>query len=95
MVVLGFVTVPNATAMLVVEPVGGVALDALTILSEPGVTVLFVQPALVPLLAVTDVRVEPVIENPAGVVQVPDAVVHAVNDADLIMVALGTIKLKL
>ena len=95
MVALGFVTLANVTLTLVVEPVGAVVFVALTILSDPAVAVLFVQPVAVPMLALTDVSVELAIENPVGVVHVPDAVVHAVNDADLIAVALGTIKLKL
>jgi hypothetical protein len=61
---------------------GAVVLVALTIRSDPAVAVFAVQPVDVPIVEVTDVKVEPVTEKPAGVTQAPDAVVQAVNDAD-------------
>ena len=61
---------------------GAVVFVALTIRSDPAVAVLAVQPDDVPIVELTDEKVEPVTEKPVGVVQVPDAVVQAVNEAD-------------
>jgi hypothetical protein len=90
LVALGLVTAVKLTVWF---PLDAVALAALTIRSEPAVAVLAVQPVVEPSPVGCAPIDEPVIENPAGVVHAPDAVVHAVNEADLTAVAVGTVKL--
>ena len=91
LVALGLVTVLKLT---VCEPLGAVLLAAFKIRSEPAVAVLAVQPEAAPMPVGCEPIDEPVMVNPAGVEQAPDAVVQAVNDADLIAVAPATVKLK-
>lgn len=75
-------------------PVGAATSPDLLKRSEPAVAVLTVQPEASPRFVGCDASVDEATENPAGVVQVPLAVVHAVNDADWTTVADGTVKLK-
>jgi hypothetical protein len=88
---LWFVTELNDTAWL---PLGAVPAALPVIRSDPVVDVLAVQPVVAPRPDGCPVNVEPEIEKPAGVVQVPLAVVQAVNETDLIGVADGAVKAK-
>jgi len=80
-VALGLVTLLNTTVIGETFD-GAVVFVAFNIRSDPAVAVLAVQPVDVPIVAVTDEKVEPVTEKPVGVTHVPDAVVQAVNEAD-------------
>jgi hypothetical protein len=87
--VLWFVTVLKLTDWL---PLGAVEFEELSTRSEPAVAVLAVQPLAAPSPVGCEVRVDELTEKPDGVVQVPLAVVQAVNEADLTTVAEGTVK---
>lgn len=91
LVALGLVTFEKLTVWL---PVGAATLPDFERRSEPAVEVFTVQPEASPRLVGCAVSVEPVTENPDGVVQAPLAVVQAVNEADWRTVDEGTVKVK-
>lgn len=74
-------------------PVGAAELPDLLRRSDPAVAVLTVQPVASPRLVGCAVSVEELFTKPVGVVQVPLAVVQAVNEADCRTVDDGTVKL--
>jgi hypothetical protein len=78
-------------------PVGAALLAVFFKRNEPAVVLSIDHPVALPRLVgcdVSDAGPPEVTEKPAGVVQVPLAVVQAVNDADLSTVVEGTVKLK-
>ena len=89
-VVLGLTTLAKLPVWL---PVGAATLPDLLSRSEPAVAVLTTHPVASPKFTGCEGRVDEATENPAGVVQVPLAVVQAVNSADCNTVTpFGTVK---
>jgi hypothetical protein len=87
-VALGLVTFEKLTVCVAV---GAVALAAFNKRSEPAVDVFTVHPVPEPKFPGCAVNVDELLTNPLGVVHAPLAVVQAVNDADLIAVAVANV----